>query len=113
MTINDTFTDDIDTTYGCACDYGNNGCDMTCLNTLNNDWAQTTCCQCATADQCQQVPPNDVDSDSLDAWQGCDLYAPDINIADAVETASAPGMWFTSAAQLNAYLEATVSVRNS
>lgn len=27
---------------------------------------------------------------------GCDLYAPNINIADAVEAASAPGMWFTS-----------------
>jgi hypothetical protein len=44
-------------------------------------------------------------------YAGCDLYAPDINIADAVEAVSAPGMWFTSQTQLQAYLEATVTVR--
>ncbi len=83
------------------------------MDELYNDLAQTTCCRCATRTQCEQQPPNDWDADESGQWQGCDLYAPDINIADAVEAASAPGMWFTSQAQLDAYLQATVSVRGS
>jgi hypothetical protein len=100
-------TDDVDSgECGCC-----NGCITDCLCNIGNDWFATTCCQCATQAQCQQIPPNDVQADEDQTYQGCDLYAPDINIADAVEAASAPGMWFTSQDQLEAYLEATVSVR--
>lgn len=110
MTMNDPFLDDIDTNSCCAgCDCNN--CCNDCLCDLNNEWAQTTCCRCATAAQCEQPPPSAWDNDNQNDWQGCDLYAPDVFIGDAVESASAPGMWFTSVNQLEAFLEATVTVR--
>ena len=100
------FSDDVDTN---ACDVCT--CDnQDCLCDLNNDWGQTTCCRCATEGQCEQAPPSDW-SQTDNTWQGCDLYAPDVFIGDAVEAASAPGMWFTSQNQLQAFLEATVTVR--
>ena len=67
----------------------------TCIDAVGNLYAQTTCCRCASATDCNADPPGDynaVDTTTV----GCDLYAPNINIADAVEAASAPGMWFTN-----------------
>lgn len=86
----------------------------------------TTCCQCAgdnvfdpitasntilTTDNCNavRVPSDNPEPNSVGEIFGCDGFKPEISDADAAAQARAAGEWFTSPAQLDAYLAQTIT----
>jgi hypothetical protein len=76
-----------------------------CIQTIDSDHEQTTCCRCASVGDCNAN--EDVDSPDYGS-RGCDLYAPQITVGDSAGGAALPGQWFTSRDQLERYLASTV-----